>query len=109
MSRWLALLILSGVVGVWFGSSISAADDTPQHIQELQKKLNAEVLSQPFSVPDIKQVRPQKTEAETRQAKPRQYIHPRRHGYPLYLGLRWHGHHSRHRYGYHHHRYYRHY
>ena len=108
MYRWLALLMLSGVASIWFGSSIGAAADTPLQVQELQKKLNAEVLSQPFSVPDIKQVRPQQTDAEIRPSKPRQYIHPQRYYYPFHLDLGWHSHHGRHRYGYHH-RYYRHY
>lgn len=108
MSRWLALLMLSGVAGVLFGSSIGAADDTQQKLQELQKKLNAEVLSRPFSVPDIKQVRPQTTDATTRQAQPWPYRHPRRYYYPFYLGLGWNYHDGRYIYGYHH-RYYRHY
>jgi len=108
MSRWLALLMLSGVTGVLFGSSISAADDTQQNLQELQKKLNAEVLSRPFSVPDIQQVRPQTTEATTRQAQPCPYRHPRRYSYPFHLSLGWYYRDGHYTYGYYN-RYYRHY
>jgi hypothetical protein len=100
MSRWLALLMLSGVAGVLFGSSIGAADDTQQNLQELQKKLNAEVLSRPFSVPDIQQVRPPTVDATTHQAQPCPYRYPRRHYYPFYLGLGWHYHDGRYPYGY---------
>ena len=106
MSRWLVLLMLSGVAGVLFGSSMGAADDTQQNLQELQKKLNAEVLSRPFSVPDIKQVRPQTTDATTRQVQPWRYRYPRRYDYPFYLGLGWHSHDGRYTYGYYD-RYYR--
>ena len=69
MSRWLALLMLSGVVGMLFGSSCDAADNTQLKLKELQKKLNAEVLAQPFSVPDIKQVQPKKTDVNIRQGE----------------------------------------
>jgi hypothetical protein len=100
MSRWLALLMLSGVAGVLFGSSIGAADDTQQNLQELQKKLNAEVLAQPFSVPDIQQVRPQTIDVTTRQAQPCPYRYPRRYDYPFHLGLGWHYHDGHYPYGY---------
>ena len=89
MSRWLALLMLSGVAGILFGSSMSAADNTQQNLKELQKKLNAEVLSQPFSVPDMKQLRPQTTESTTRQAQSRPYRYPPRYCSPFYFGLGW--------------------
>jgi hypothetical protein len=100
--------MLSVVAVALFGSRIGAAADTQQNVQDLQKKLNAEVLSQPFSVPDLRQIRLQQAEVEARQAKLRQYIHPRWHDYPVRLDLGWHYHHGRHRYGYHH-QYYRHY
>ncbi len=125
-SRWLICLILSGFFSVVLGSGITTAEvrqppakkptvlgtaassHGAQRLQEMQKALNAEVLSQAFSVPDRKQIRDTTAEPQQLKAVPRHTI--RSHwilGHP-YWDFSWHAPYHRFSFG-RHYRYGRHY
>lgn len=97
--QWLIIPCLIGLLSLSIASRDSFANDA-KRLQDRQKMLNDEVLSQPFSVPDAKQLDNQKAKAKA--LLPPSPQRSRSTVYPS-LGVGWYFSNHHHRYGLRHH------
>ena len=73
IKKWRLIAILSIVFCICIAVGSGAADETQKQMEQMQKDLNAEVVSQPFSVPDEAEVKSYIEDAKRRGVKPQEY------------------------------------
>ena len=74
MIKKIQLVIMLGIaLSIMVGSGLGVADETKKKMEEMQKKLNAEVVSQPFNVVDEAEVQSYIEDAKRRGMKPQEY------------------------------------
>jgi hypothetical protein len=67
------MVVVLAICSMFLGSSVVTADEKHKTMEEMQKALNAEVTSQPFSVADEAQVKAYIEDAKRRGVVPQPY------------------------------------
>ena len=73
MRSWGMVVVINVALGVFLGSGVVTADEKQKTMEEMQKALNEEVLSQPFSVADEAKVKAYIEDAKRHGVVPQPY------------------------------------